>query len=97
MSSNLGLSAETQLRIDLLFSPDQRDQVANLLATKCGNNLPFLETRNVNDLERFQFAALKLSNGTIQGLQNAIDLANLDWRDLLMSAGFGHDINAHVS
>ena len=28
-------------------------------------------------------------------LQKAIELAKTDWRDLLMSAGFGEDIHAH--
>ena len=29
-------------------------------------------------------------------LDKAITLAKLDWRDLLMSAGFGHDVNQHM-
>jgi len=29
------------------------------------------------------------------GLEAAIELANTDWRDLLMAAGFGEDLNAH--
>ncbi len=55
---------------------------------QCGNNLPFLE--NVDErIERFQFAALKLSEGKLSELDRAIALAKADWRDLLMAAGFG--------
>jgi hypothetical protein len=89
------ISNETRLRVDALFPTDLRNEVLNILATKCGNNLPGLGALGAVELERFQFAALKQSRGTIEGLQKAIELANLDWRDLLMGAGFGHDLNAH--
>ncbi|MBI3716901.1 MAG: hypothetical protein HY255_12990 [Betaproteobacteria bacterium] len=89
------LSTETIRRIDLLFRPWQRQHVATLLATRCANNLPFLESLNAAELERYQFAALKLSRGTIEGLEQAVAVANQDWRDLLMAAGFGHSVRAH--
>ena len=41
------------------------------------------------------FAVLKLATEGDTGLDTAIELAKTDWRDLLMSAGFGEDINAH--
>lgn len=46
-------------------------------------------------LERVRFAALKLSTGSLAGLRRAVELAKLDARDLLMAAGFGHDVRAH--
>jgi hypothetical protein len=39
-------------------------------------------------MERWRFSALKLSEGNIEKLSKAIELAKLDWRDLLVSAGF---------
>ena len=48
-------------------------------------------------LERLQFAALKLSEGNLDKLDRAVALANRDWRDLLMAAGFGEDVDAHKS
>ena len=84
-----GLSPETVRRIDAMFPPDSRSEVAELLAHQCGNNLPFLEKLNEIELERFRFAALKLSNGNIGKLKEAIVLAKRDWRDLLVFAGFG--------
>jgi hypothetical protein len=47
-------------------------------------------------LERCRFAALKLSCGQLEKLRGAIELAAKDWRDLLMAAGFGRDLEAHL-
>jgi hypothetical protein len=65
------------------------------LLHECGNNLPFQETSDPITLERFRFAALRLSGGDLDALRKAIDIAKQDWRDLLMAAGFGHDPAAH--
>ena len=62
---------------------------------ECGNNLPFLERLNEYELERFRYAALKLSNGRLEQLRCATDIANLDWRDLLMAARFGENVDSH--
>lgn len=67
-----------------------------MLVKECGNNLPFLDKLSEYELERFRYAALKLSNGDLKQLRRAIKMANLDWRDLLMAAGFGQDSNAHT-
>ena len=91
------LSSETQWRLDGLFRPKERTEAARLLAEECGNNLPFLEKLDARGLERFQFAALKLSGGDLSRLRKAIELAKTDGRDLLMAAGFGTDVRAHES
>jgi hypothetical protein len=46
-------------------------------------------------MERIRFAVLKLATESEAGLDAAVNLANTDWRDLLMSAGFGKDLDAH--
>lgn len=89
------LSPETQRRLEILFREEDRAEAARLLAEECGNNLPFLEKLDERGLERFQFAALKLSEGDLTKLRDAVALAKTDWRDLLMAAGFGHDTRAH--
>jgi len=91
------VSLETERRIALLFPPDQRELVRAILSEECGNNLPFLNDLDEVKLERFQFAALKLSAGDLDKFDQAIALAKRDWRDLLMAAGFGEDVNAHAS
>jgi hypothetical protein len=46
-------------------------------------------------MERIRFSVLKLSNGDMKKLVDAIELAKVDWRDLFMAAGFGEDPQAH--
>ena len=82
------LSAETLRRIEAMFPSDLGLEDEELLL-QCGNNLPFLEKADEFQLERFRFAALKLSAGNMEKLKSAIALAKEDWRDLLVSAGFG--------
>ena len=88
------LSPETLRRVNLLFEEGDRASAIAMLTQECGNNLPLLGNADMFALERFQFAALNLSNGTLVGLTKAVSLAKEDWRDLLMSAGFG-DVTAH--
>jgi predicted DNA-binding protein len=86
------LSSETQRRIDLLFAAEERELAARLLMEHCG----FRFSEEPGELEeRIRFAALKLSDGKIDQLRQAIDWTINDWRDLLMAAGFGHDTTAH--
>jgi len=80
------LTTGTAKRIAMLFKPNDIELVSSLLVDECGELL-----------ERVHFAVLKLSRGDLNALQRAIDLAKLDWRDALVSAGFGDDIKAHES
>ena len=91
------LSPDTEARLAALFSTKDRDAARVILRNECGNNLPFLQDLDARGLERFRFAALKLSEGDLAQLRKAVKLAQLDWRDLLMAAGFGHDPEAHLS
>jgi len=96
--SPVPLSLEAERRIDTLFPHDQREQVRILLKEECGDNLPLLpKGRDEAYYDRFRFAALKLSGGDMERLQKAVELANLDWRDLLVAAGFANDTKAHQS
>ena len=89
------LSPETERRVQLLFDPNVRTEAIALLVEECGNNLPFLEKSNEVELERFRFAALKLSGGDLRKLYDAVQLAQTDWRDLLVAAGFATDTKAN--
>ncbi|HXK17899.1 MAG TPA: hypothetical protein VNG33_08855 [Polyangiaceae bacterium] len=46
-------------------------------------------------LDRIRFAAVRFSGGRLSSLQEAVRLAQTDWRDLLVAAGFADDVNAH--
>ena len=89
------LSQDTERRIATLFPPRSRAEASELLIVQCGNNLPFCDNHDEFQLERIRFSALKLSGGNIDKLKDAIKLAQTDWRDLLVAAGFGHDTTAH--
>jgi len=92
------LSLEAEKRIDLLFPEDQREQVRILLRDECGDNLPLLpKRRDPAYYDRYRFAALKLGNGDLSRLQDAIRLAKTDSRDLLVGAGFANDTTIHLS
>ena len=82
-------------RLKKLFPSEQQREVATILEEECGNNLPFLDNADKYQLERVRFAALKLSDGNIDKLLDAVILAQTDWRDLFMSAGFGESVTAH--
>ena len=89
------LSPETKRRLELLFPPEEQARVAAIIEDECGNNLPFLERYDSFQMERFRFAALKLSEGDLAKLNRAVEVAKVDWRDLLVAAGFGHDVRIH--
>lgn len=44
---------------------------------------------------RLQAYILKCADGNIQKFDWAINMTDMDWRDTLMNAGFGMDINKH--
>ena len=89
------LSPATRRRLDGLFRGDDRNDAEFLLETECGANLPFCQDSDPVSLEPIRFAALKVSNGDIAKLLDAVQLAQIDWRDLLVTAGFGEDVLAH--
>ena len=91
----LPLSPDTLTRVEVLFAPDQVEAARAALENECANNLPFCEHLDMLGLERIRFAVLKLSLGNLENLRREIDQAKRDWRDTLMAAGFGHDVNAH--
>ena len=89
------LSEATRERLEILFRREDVRAATELLVNECGDNLPYCNPNGPVECERIRFAALKLSGGRIDRLRDAIDLAKVDWRDLLMAAGFWRDAGAH--
>ena len=81
----------------LLFDPSEQAEAGQLLVELCGSNLPLCEDSDAASLERLRFAALKISGGRLAELYSAVELANIDWRDLLVAADFANDTEAHKS
>ena len=94
---NIPLSSETLSRLKVLFAPSEQAEAEQLLVELCGTNLPFHEDSDATSLERVRFAALRVSRGNLNELYSAVELANVDWRDLLVGAGFADDVDAHKS
>jgi len=46
-------------------------------------------------VERIRFAVLKLSQGNLARLNQQISDAKRDWRDVLIAAGFAHNLTEH--
>ena len=89
------LTGRTISAIKALFAAEEHESVKELLFTDCSNNVAGCSTWTQENLERLWLSVLKLSAGDIEKLYSAISLAQTDYRDLFMSAGFGQDIQAH--
>jgi hypothetical protein len=89
------LTTDTERCVSRLFAESERAEAARLLQDECANNLPFLEKADAAGLERFRFAALKVSGGDLRKLEEAVAVAQQDWRDLLVAAGFANRLDAH--
>lgn len=88
-----GLDETTWRLVEKLFTPEQQGEAASILIRECGRKLPFPD--NEWFLERMRFAVLKSSAGNIEKLREAVKLAQLDFRDALMDAGFAQSLTAH--
>lgn len=91
----IDLSDKTQQLVDIFFPDEIKEEAIHRVQYACAQNLPFREIDTPEGLERIRFAVLKISNGDIDDLTNAINLANTDWRDALVCAGFANDVGEH--
>jgi hypothetical protein len=91
------LSPATLARLGAVFDPSHREAARSLLERHCADNLPSCSKCGPVELERIRFAVLKLSRGDLKRLDREIREAQKDWRDTLMAADFGLDVNAHLN
>jgi hypothetical protein len=91
------LTRGTVERIHALFPQPEWEMVSQALLERCGDNLPLVHSTYVALTERIRFAVLKLSCGSLEGLERHLQIAVLDWRDVLLAAGFGTDVAAHLA
>lgn len=71
------LTPKTIALIRSIF-PDQSQDVQHILEDECGQNLPLCKDSTPKSLERIRFAALKVSDGNVDRLLEAVSLAQLD-------------------
>ena len=91
------LSPSTLELVQRMFGLRHRAQAVALLEAECGADLPFQEKASPESLERIRFAVLQLASGSFAKLEQAIASAKQDWRDVLVAAGFGEDVDAHTA
>ena len=89
------LSPKTRRLVEKLCQPQDAEEVTGLLENECGQNLPFWENSTPESLQRLRFAVLKISQGRLPYLLQAVSLAKTDWRDLLVWAEFANELDAH--
>ena len=82
-------------KIQALFPPRDALYAVAWLASECGAKLPFADALGEAGIERLQAAVVKLSNGSLDKLAMCIDIAQDDWRHILMAADFENDASAH--
>ena len=58
--------------------------------------MPGFESAGSDQLERIRSAVVRISAGRVNDLSEAVRLAELDWRDVLVAAGFADDPAAHL-
>ena len=88
-------TAFVQSHITRLFPPEKREEVTKLLCEDCILALGPSDKASQAFLERVQCAVLKCSKGNMENLFDAVTLAQTDWRDLLVLAGFAERSDAH--
>ncbi len=91
------LSEQTAEIVWRMFQKPDWHEAVSLLEYECSDNLPLVRQWDPTpaSMERLRFASLKLSEGSLEKLRSALELARRDWRDLLVAAGFGHQLDAH--
>jgi hypothetical protein len=93
--ADVPLSREIISKVHQLFIESTAVRVIEILENECGNKLPLLESKREKLIERVRCAVLKLGQGSPEKFSFAIESAKQDWRDVLASAGFGDDVDAH--
>jgi hypothetical protein len=95
--SAVQLSENTLRLVRHIFPPEDRAAVIAALEARCGSGLPLWASTTPEGLERIRLAVLKLSSGSLPQFERALAIANTDWRDVLVAAGFGNSLLAHIN
>lgn len=77
------------------FSLDQQPEANRLLEQKCVR-FPFTED-TPEGLERNRLAVLKIASGSLDELRKQIEVAKIDWRDVINAAEYPEAISMGLS
>lgn len=95
MTHQMPLTNRTYRTVRAIFPNRYWETVEQQLRDDCGPQQVSANQFDEAAMERIWLAVLKLSSGDADRFKNAIMLAQSDWRDLLMAAGFGDTLDAH--
>lgn len=91
------LSLKTRAHVAAMHRTADVPIVERLLADDCAESVPLLGVeRTPTTLERMRFAVLRIADGDLDRLRQALGVAHQDWRDVLVAAGFSADAEAHL-
>jgi len=96
-SEGIALSERTRNLIAKMFSKSDGIVISDMLYRAVSAKVPFCADSSAEEMERIRFAILKMTKDSPLNLAVGIFLAQSDWRDLLMSAGFGDDAAQHMA
>ncbi|MES2048975.1 MAG: hypothetical protein V4447_11285 [Pseudomonadota bacterium] len=91
------LDIKLRIKLEQLFPHSQRIVAEKLLEAQCGTDLPLIAEQGIDGINRIRCAVLKISEGSLEKLHAAVQIANIDWRDVLVAADFANDALAHIS
>jgi hypothetical protein len=76
-----------------------KEIVREFLSNHCAASLPGVgdSAEWMELVDRVQLAALRGSGWDMARIRANVALANVDWRDLLVAAGFGQSLSAHIA
>ena len=94
MDMNKSLRPTVTTAIAVLFEAKDRETITEMLTEECSAER--LHTTSADAVEPIQLGVLKLSNGEVGKFLAAAKLTQIDWRDMLVAAGFGEDVKAHL-
>ncbi len=84
---SIQLTDRIRLLVDRCFVAEEQEEALFILSQL---------DKTYRESERIQVAAIKGASGSLKELASCIDIANADFRNLLMWSGFGEDIQAHL-
>ncbi len=77
--------------IDERVSLRVRERIVREFPTRSDARTVFRLVAEAHDSERIQAAVVVAGRGRMPGIEEAVALARLDWRDLLVNTGLAHD------
>lgn len=92
---SIPLSKKTLKILNILPVGTDRDKLAARLQEEISDNIPAWNHYTPEGLERIRFSVIRLICEQPESEETVFATARTDWRDLLMSAGFGQSPLEH--